>query len=51
MRKYRSSQARIFKYKDRIYDSVLIQENTGGRKLVFWHTLSNVLKIKKLSLL
>ena len=30
MRKYRFSRAIIFQYKDRIYDSVLMRENTGG---------------------
>ena len=48
MRKYRFSRAIIFQYKDRIYDSVLIRENTGGRKLVFWHILCSVLKKKNL---
>ena len=48
MREYRFSRAIIFQYKDRIYDSVLIRENTGGRKLVFWHTLCSVLKKKTL---
>ena len=28
---------RIFPYKDRIVNSVLIKENTGQRKPVFWH--------------
>ena len=46
MRKSRFSRAIIFQYKDRIYDSVLIRENTGGRKLVFWHILWSVLKKK-----
>ena len=48
MRKYRFSRAIIFQYKDRIYDSVLIRENTVGRKLVFWHILCSVLKKKTL---
>ena len=46
MRKSRFSRAIIFQYKDRIYDSVLIRENAGGRKLVFWHILWSVLKKK-----
>ena len=28
--------------KDRIYDSVLLQDNAGQRKPVFWHTLHSV---------
>lgn len=30
---------RMFRYIDRIYDSILIQENTSHRKLVFSHIL------------
>ena len=48
MQKYRFSRAIIFQYKDRIYDSVLLRENTGGRKLVFWHILCSVPKKKTL---
>ena len=33
---------RIFPYKERIEDSVLIMENAGHRKLVFWHILRSV---------
>ena len=35
----------IFLYKDRIYDFVLIRENTDQRKLIFWHILREILKI------
>ena len=35
---------RIFQYKNRIKDSVLIRENTGHRKPVFWHILRSELK-------
>ena len=30
---------RLFPYKDRIYDSVLIRRNLGQRKPVFWYIL------------
>ena len=33
----------IFRYKGRIYDSVLTRENTGQRKLIVWHNLGCVL--------
>ena len=36
---YGFSQTRIFPYKDRIVDSVVIRENTGQRKPRFWHML------------
>ena len=36
------SQARIFPYKDEIYDSVHIWENTDQRKPVFCHILRSV---------
>ena len=37
---YGFSPTRVFPYKDRIFhDSVLILENTGHRKPVFWYTL------------
>ena len=35
--KIRVSLNRIFPYKDRIYDSVLIRENTSQRKPISWH--------------
>ena len=38
MPKYRFSLTHIFPYKDRIVDSVHIQEGTGQRKLTFSHT-------------
>ena len=31
------SSTRIFLHNDRIYDSAIIRENTGLRKLVSWH--------------
>ena len=37
--------ARTFPYKDRIYDFVLIRENTSERKLVFWHILHNAFDV------
>ena len=39
MPEYGFSMTRILPYKDRIVGSVLIQENTGQRKPVFWHIL------------
>ena len=42
MPEYRFSLTRFFLYKDRIYDFVLIRENTDQRKLVFWHNLRSV---------
>ena len=39
MREYGFSLTRIHPYKDKIYDSVLIQENTGQWKPVFSHIL------------
>ena len=42
MREYVFSLTRIFPYKDRIEDSVLIRENTGQWKPVFSHILSSV---------
>ena len=39
MPEYRFSLTRIFPYKDRIYDYVLIQEVTCYRKPVFWNIL------------
>lgn len=39
MPEYWFSRTRIFSNKDKIYDSVLIRENTGQRKPVFWHIL------------
>ena len=36
------SLTRIFWYKDRIYESLLIRENTGKRKPVFWHILRSI---------
>ena len=38
MPKYRLSLTHISPYKDRIVDSVHIQESTGQRKLTFSHT-------------
>ena len=35
MREYRFSLTRVFLYKDRIYDFVLIQENTGQWKPIY----------------
>ena len=37
MPEYRFSLTRIFPYKDKIYDYVLIREDTGQRKPVFWN--------------
>ena len=37
MPKYGFSLTRIFSYKDRIVDSVLLRENAGQRKRVLWH--------------
>ena len=42
MPEYRFSLTRFFLYKDRIYDFVLIRENTDQRKLVFWYNLRSV---------
>ena len=39
MPEYRFSLTRIFPYKDKIYDYVLIREDTGQRKPVFWNIL------------
>ena len=39
MRQYGFYLIRIFPYKDRIVDLVLIWEKTGHRKPVFWHIL------------
>lgn len=41
--KYRFSVTRIFPYKDKIIDSVLIRENTGQRKLVCLYILRSEL--------
>ena len=41
MPKYKFSLAGIFPYKTRIYDSVLIRENTGQKKTVYWHILQS----------
>ena len=37
MPEYGFSLTCIFPYKDKIFDSFFIQENTGQRKLVIWH--------------
>ena len=42
MQEYEFSLTRIFSYKHRIYDSVLIQENPGQKKPVFLHFLRYV---------
>ena len=42
MSEYRFSLTRIFPYKDRIEDFVLIRENAGQKKLVFWYILRSV---------
>ena len=39
MPEYGFSLTRIFLYKDRIYNYVLIREDTGQRKPVFWNIL------------
>ena len=39
MSEYRFSLTFIFRYKNKIEDSVLRRENTGQRKSVFWHIL------------
>ena len=39
MPEYGFSLTRIFPYKGRIFDSAVIQENTGQRKTRFWHIL------------
>lgn len=38
----RYSLTRVFPYKDRIVNFVLIRENTSLRKPVFWHILRKV---------
>ena len=35
---------RLFPYKDRIYDPVLIREYTGQTKLVFWHNFCSEIR-------
>ena len=48
MSEYGFSLARIFPYKGRIADSVLIRENKGQRKPVFWYILrSDVYNVSK----
>ena len=42
MSEYGFSLTRIFPYKDRIEDFVLIRENAGQKKLVFWYILRSV---------
>ena len=42
MPEYGFSLTRIFPYKERFVDSVLVPENTGQRKPVFWHILRSV---------
>ena len=42
MREYGFSLIRILAYKDRIYDSILIRENTGQQNPVFSHILGSV---------
>ena len=37
MLEYRFPLTRIFSYKNRFLDSVLLSEYTGDRKPVFWH--------------
>ena len=50
MPEYGFSLNRIFPYKDRIYDYVLIREDTGQRKPVFWNFLrSENLKLRNTS--
>ena len=52
MPEYGFSLTRIFRYKDRIVDFVLIPESAGQRKPVFWHILRNVyVRIRKSRLL
>ena len=46
MREHSFSLTRIFPYKDRIEVSVLIRENMGLRKHVFWYILSSVIEVK-----
>ena len=41
MREYGFSLTRILPYKDKIYDSVPLRENTGQSKHVFSHILCN----------
>ena len=45
MREYEFSLTRIHPYKDRIWDSVLIRENTGQWKPVFSHILCSDIPI------
>ena len=41
------SLTRISPYKDRIYYSVFIRENTGQKKTVFWHILRSDIQNQK----
>ena len=47
MPEYLFSLTRIFSYKDRIYDSVLMWENKGQRKPVLWHILRSASLIEQ----
>ena len=42
MQEYGFSQTRVFPYKNGIEEFVLIRENAGHRKLVFWHILRSL---------
>ena len=46
MQEHGFSLTRIFPYKDRIKDSVLIREYTGQRKPIFWDILRNATYFK-----
>ena len=41
MLEYEFSLTRIFLYKDKILDSILIPGNYGPEKSLFWHILRN----------
>ena len=43
MPEHEFSLTRLFRYKDRIYDSVLIRENTSQRKPEFSHILGSII--------
>ena len=47
MPEYGFSLTRIFPHKDRIEDSVSLQENTSQRQPVFWYILRSENKMNK----
>ena len=47
MPEYEFSLIRIFPYKDKIVDPVLIEKKTGQRKTVFWHTFHSDIFVQK----